>query len=679
MALLYIKNTSTLVLPVTGSIGKLNPHEAKVLSLAAAEIEAAGPALSRMSAAGLITYTVSDDTGADDQTEYATLAEVSDAVAGGVGSSDAHAIWSRAINNSVAPTDGQVLQYSTTSSNWFYATLSNPYTYRIIVGNAPAGDTTRDCHYLDSGNGAGIEAALAAAAALSPLRVVVFVRRGNYVLDMGVILSPLVVPTGCELRGEGRYATIITTFAGSATRHMTSIILTAGTLNSRTAIREMGIRVPSNTVGVAGAGPRGVVNYNAYCIMENIDSNVAVATTTNCASLFFQADYATSYPHGCVFRHITHDGSALNTPTGANCATVIRSLCDGVAPTNGAPLPILDHVYYRGPSGLSSLIGQVILFRPVSADIRHVRSTFAQYALLTAATYSYTGSVRGPRIHDVVNDIRGFVGTAPVTAYATLVNHGCSNVGGLTVYGASITDAVLLYDTSNIDTAASDVLLVDGNTTHVDATIAGCQTLGTVAGGLPMRIRASNTSGSNGTIDGLTLLNCGGKNTDLILRTDSASNVIRNVRVVAPHCRHFTTQVTAGTLDNIAISAPTITGTTTIGAGTTRVSVNGVGMSYASSANSFTIPDVTSFVEAGAASGAIAATLSTPTLTPNTWLPMKVMLTSSNADGLTVTAPGGYTIMGAASFLLPGSNAAPPTTADRSWTLRLVGTDFRVT
>lgn len=50
---------------------------------------------------------------------------------------------------------------------------------------------------------------------------------------------------------------------------------------------------------------------------------------------------------------------------------------------------------------------------------------------------------------------------------------------------------------------------------------------------------------------------------------------------------------------------------------------------------------------------------------------LEVVLASANADGLTLSAPGGGTIQGAASLLLPGSDAAPPTTADRAWQLRV--------
>lgn len=545
----------------------------------------------------------------------------------------------------------------------------------FIVGNQAAGDRADSCDFLDVGDGVALQSAFAAANALSTKGKIVQ-RRGTYTVNQASVTLPLTVPAGWTWEGEGEYATIINTVPGGVGVNMTTFALAAGTLNARTTMRRIGLRVPENAAGVSGAGPRGIVNYNAFCVVEDIDVTVQAATVTNCASTFFQADYASAYPHGCVFRRITNDASLVNSISIGNCTTVIRSLCDAVAPTNGLPLPLIEDITYRGPSGLSGTVGLVLFLRPCSVDVRRIRTFFAQQAVISTATYSYTASMRGFRVQDVVNDIRGLVGTAPVTAGACLISHGCSNASGVTIYETEIADAIVIYDSSNIDTSAQDWLTVDGRTTYQDTSLTRCKVDGTVAGGLPIRVRAINSVGINGTIDGLTLTNCGGKNTDINLRTEDATNVLRNVRIVAPYCRNLTTQVTAGTLDRIMISAPIVTGSTTIGSGTTRVLTNGVGTSFSSSANSFTIPDMSSFVEASAATGAIAATLSTPT--PGTWLPMQIVLTGTNAAGLTVTAPGGFTIMGAASFLLPGSNAAPSTTADRGWQLRLVGTDFRV-
>lgn len=76
---------------------------------------------------------------------------------------------------------------------------------RVIVGNAPAGDTAFVCDILDPGDGSGIASALAAA--VSPTDI--WIRSGTYDLGAGAVVGPLVVPTNVTVRGAGAEATII--------------------------------------------------------------------------------------------------------------------------------------------------------------------------------------------------------------------------------------------------------------------------------------------------------------------------------------------------------------------------------------------------------------------------------------------------------------------------------------
>lgn len=85
-----------------------------------------------------------------------------------------------------------------------------------------------------------------------------------------------------------------------------------------------------------------------------------------------------------------------------------------------------------------------------------------------------------------------------------------------------------------------------------------------------------------------------------------------------------------------------------------------------------TIPAGVNLFEATAAAGAITAGL--PPGMPDGFI-VQIVMPTANADGFTLSAPGAGTVQGGASILLPGSDAAPPTTADRAWQLRCYGGD----
>lgn len=102
---------------------------------------------------------------------------------------------------------------------------------------------------------------------------------------------------------------------------------------------------------------------------------------------------------------------------------------------------------------------------------------------------------------------------------------------------------------------------------------------------------------------------------------------------------------------------------------TGRVGDSG-GLDTSSATSGYTIPANIDMVEFTAGAGAITANL--PAITPAVRSTIQVSMPTNNAGGLTLVAPGGVTIQGASSFLLPGSDAAPSTTADRAWQLRVV-------
>lgn len=155
--------------------------------------------------------------------------------------------------------------------------------------------------------------------------------------------------------------------------------------------------------------------------------------------------------------------------------------------------------------------------------------------------------------------------------------------------------------------------------------------------------------------------------------------------VVALETEQQTIAATLATLGNVILQSSGVTQTSalrTLNFTGSGVSISAVGDSVTvtiaggstlvtSAANAgYTIPADATMVEYTAPTGSISSNL--PATTPAVGTVIQVSMPTSNAAGLTLVAPGGTTVQGTSSFLLPGSDAAPPTTADRTWQLRVV-------
>lgn len=158
--------------------------------------------------------------------------------------------------------------------------------------------------------------------------------------------------------------------------------------------------------------------------------------------------------------------------------------------------------------------------------------------------------------------------------------------------------------------------------------------------------------------------------------------------VVALETEQQTIAATLATLGNVILQSSGVTQTSALrtlnftGSGVSisavgdsvTVTISGGSTLVTSAANAgYTIPVGATLVEYTAPTGSISSNL--PAMTPAVGTVIQVSMPTSNAAGLTLVAPGGTTIQGASSFLLPGSDASPPTTADRAWQLRVVSTN----
>lgn len=135
---------------------------------------------------------------------------------------------------------------------------------RIIVGNAPAGDTTYVCDFLDPGDGSGIAAALAAAGALAALLnppgtptsatilVDVRLRAGRY-----VFVDTLDLPENVRLIGAGERQTMIVPPDGTGGIHPWCAFVTDG---PNVTVERMGFMLPALAEdALYAAGYRGVI------------------------------------------------------------------------------------------------------------------------------------------------------------------------------------------------------------------------------------------------------------------------------------------------------------------------------------------------------------------------------------------------------------------------------------
>lgn len=154
----------------------------------------------------------------------------------------------------------------------------------VIVGNVPAGDSataysTDSFEYIpDTGNGAGIAAALNLLSAAAQGGVV-YVRRGTYDFTaVGAPTDPLVVDADVTLRGEGQGTLLITRSAGN----QTLIEMIAG----GAAIEDFSIAMPAIVPGAVYSGTtRGIIEASSpgtgSIRIENITATLNIDTVAN--------------------------------------------------------------------------------------------------------------------------------------------------------------------------------------------------------------------------------------------------------------------------------------------------------------------------------------------------------------------------------------------------------------
>ena len=114
---------------------------------------------------------------------------------------------------------GDVYTKRTTTSNtgWSLLSFTDVQGPKYVVGNSLAGDTAANCNFLDTGNGAGIAAAITAANATAGD---IHIRPGTYEFGQaGSPALPLVVGANISISGAGR-TTVLKGPASGATKRL---------------------------------------------------------------------------------------------------------------------------------------------------------------------------------------------------------------------------------------------------------------------------------------------------------------------------------------------------------------------------------------------------------------------------------------------------------------------------
>lgn len=145
---------------------------------------------------------------------------------------------------------------------------------KIVVGNTGAGDVISQVDFLDSGNGAQLAAALAAADGDND----VYIRPGTYDLSAaGAPAAPLAIPTGVRVRGAGReHVTIVSPAAGEQ--------VTINMPNARAVLSDLTVRLASGDG--TGVGTEGVITVDgANCVLEHVQVEVDPAIVVGDVSL----------------------------------------------------------------------------------------------------------------------------------------------------------------------------------------------------------------------------------------------------------------------------------------------------------------------------------------------------------------------------------------------------------
>lgn len=439
------------------------------------------------------------------------------------------------------------------------AGAQDKYEAAIIVGNALAGDTAANCTYLDSGNGAGIAAALAAAAALSPLKVDVFVRRGAYTMDPAAVTLPLSVGGNVVLRGDARETVTITTFTGAG-GHAQDLF----TLLDGATLESMTISVPAPVLGVV-ASSLSIVDFRDNATMRKLALNIA-DTGVNSESPFALSAYQSAPTSGATLDDIVFTYTRTTPSPTAYHAIVFDY--SSASYTEPAKRNVVRNV--RVTNSYGDLKVTSLYSTNYSIDVDGCSVVRAQ-APNVVSYQPVSGTIAGPTIRRVHGDFRGYLAANPLSGPA--IQPIFAAVGTNVIRGAVVEDVTLLGD-ANTTATNSYATIVNASTglgTLDGVRITGVVTSCPTAGVGNVSIFASG----NCTVQRGAITACVTGDGDIEVDAQGGAGAIDSIVVTGNECRDLLNR--AARVTKSTIVGNRITGALTDTGTSTQAGLNNIG------------------------------------------------------------------------------------------------------
>lgn len=412
----------------------------------------------------------------------------------------------------------------------------------IVVGNALNGATLRGCDYLDPGDGTGILAAMAFAAANPTKKYKVYVGPGTYTL---LAATPLItIPTNVvEVFGASSGGTTIVGVAASGVSPQ--IVGTSGALYAH----DLAFVSPTNVAGQ-------LTSSNGLILASNDQRWERCSLTINCSASVVHAS-ASGFrytPTGTAVSNLVFESCSVSfvgdTATFVTFGAGFR--CQTTAQTTVPTAPLSYRNCTVTCDGGGAIRG---FYCDQTVDFYNLRAIRCLQGLVGSGVATLTQ--RGPRGVGLVFDARGRLQST--TALAVALN---GNGAAGSAYGTNLRGILLLGD-ANVDASSRAVSIVNAAAYAWTDIGIEAQSVCTVAGsgGITLTVR-------DGSMAGLDVNGIFGTG-DVV--SSATSGVMSDGVFRISSCRNFTVPANAvrTRLDSCRIS-----GTCTI----TAAAVNTVGV-----------------------------------------------------------------------------------------------------
>lgn len=432
---------------------------------------------------------------------------------------------------------------SVATQNYVNAAVVRHKLQRLMVGNELNGASLLDSGFLDPGDGTGIAAARAYAAANPTKQYIIDIGPGTYTLTAS---NPSITTLdNARFIGAGIGKTVI---VGTAISGVSGNIFTtvAGSYLS-----DMTITSPAPVTGMTTPIGDGLIKVTSNCTFKRLDVTMTGhATVTHPSAICFAA-YLVDAP-GCTFEDITCRSSGFGAGTSAvgELYGIFLFATGAALSVASVPTVISRLTYINDSSGVYAPTACYALMDwLIVRDIQTVRAQGVNWSVVP------TGNIRGPDIAGVMVDARGGAASKQYDAVRMVIG-GTATITGMRVQATLLGDA-------NVNANSLSCMIASGNSggpatitnARVDVT-ADC----TVAGAGSVKV-----FGERNNMTGTTIRASLGTTGDVLVNTVS-TGFSDSFDITATMCRNMTFAASA-LITNMRVNPSRITGTLTIGAG----------------------------------------------------------------------------------------------------------------